>query len=775
MSLSVKTFTGSIKALSSAAVLAAVSAFAVQPGAVQSGFVGTEPLYFEAHGTQNFVARGQDCSLYLGATEAVLLLSQSDSDRDAEKSSIWNKSSREVRTVRMSLVGASADGKMTGIQELAGKANYLIGNNSAEWRIGVPLFGKVQVNEVYPGIDVIYYADQSARFEYDFALKPGSNPDQISFRIEGADRVSIDANGDLVLKIGSDEIRQHRPVIYQNVAGGRKAVAGGYRMISENTIGFRVGGYDRALPLVIDPVLSFSTYLGGSKFDVAHGVGVDDANNIYVAGETLSKGLVPTGSVTLNFSGTNYLGGLGIFGDAFVAKYDATTHALVYLTYLGGKTDDSARAMAVMTNGNVLLTGFTDSADFPVLPIANALAQQTIANSGRSNNAARIFPINAYVTELDSAGSSIVMSTLVGGSRRETGTGIAFDDSGIYITGITESTNFPVVPAGAFTNYQARFGGNGEAFVSKIDWSGTSLLYSTFFGGTNLDFPQGIAVNNQEPFITGYTSSTNFPILNPIQLTDSFWTNGRTLNVLNMQSNRSTRLDAFVTHFGSDFTLKYSTFLGGTNDDSGAAIAVDPAGNAYVTGYTYSRVFPTNTIAAPRSTGSNYTSHIFLTKIAPEGSNVIYSVDFGSRGADRGTAIALNNGQVYITGTSTWTNTFATNSYADLRSTNAIARRGTVGQDIFVTGIQESPGGVAPLQFTNSAFLGGLGNDQPNGIAVRTVGTNVVVWLAGQTVSRDFVVTNDFDPSLVQTNLGGLKKGKLNDAFINEILFPIAP
>ncbi|HLP76488.1 MAG TPA: SBBP repeat-containing protein, partial [Candidatus Paceibacterota bacterium] len=273
--------------------------------------------------------------------------------------------------------------------------------------------------------------------------------------------------------------------------------------------------------------------------------------------------------------------------------------------------------------------------------------------------------------------------------------------------------------------------------------------------------------------------STNFPgVANAITFSNAagFFTNVTVLDHLNMQTKRTVRADAFVAKFSASGTsLIYGTYLGGTNDDLGEHITVDSTGNAYVTGHTYSRVFPTNAIATPVSTGTNnFNSHVFVTKIGTGlPPSLLYSVQFGSKSTDRATGIAVDEvaQRVYVTGYTTWTNFFATNIYADLRSTNAITRRSSgTPDDGFIAVLQEGPGNT--VSFTNCVLFGGRGNDLPNGIAIHPEGANTAVYVAGQTYSSDFVVTNLVNSSLVQTNLGHAKKARFSDAFVGKFLFP---
>src|SRR5688572_27317785 len=312
---------------------------------------GKLPLHFEAnqgqaHEDVRFLSRGPGYSLYLTAGEAVLVLTQPS---DAEKSA----------TLRMSLVDAAPKPVVSGLEKLPGKANYFIGNDPAKWRSNVPTYAKVHYREVYPGIDLVYYGNQR-QLEYDFVVAPGADPKKILLAFRGADRIEIDAQGDLVLHVGGESIRQKKPVIYQEVDGAREEVAGSYVRKSTNRVGFKVAAYDKSRPLVIDPVLSYSTYLSGDDGDGARGIAVDPAGNAYVTGHTGSVNF-PTTSGSLQAAAP---GG----GDAFVTKLDPTGSVLVYSTYLGGGAGDGASGIAVDAGGNAYITGGTGSANFPTTP-----------------------------------------------------------------------------------------------------------------------------------------------------------------------------------------------------------------------------------------------------------------------------------------------------------------------------------------------------------------------------------------------------------------------
>ena len=632
------------------------------------------PLCFEANAGQlesaaPFIARGAECSVLIAPTEAEIVLGKS-SDR------IMAFGQQATRSVRLQLVGGNPAAKMAGRDQMAATANYFIGNDPSEWHAGVPLFSRVRVDEVYPGVQVIYYANQSAQLEYDFVLQPGARPDQIRFHIEGPNSIRVDVAGNLVLKIGDDEISQHKPVVYQKIGGVRTEIQAGYHMNKDGTVGFALAEYDRTSPLIIDPSLDFLTYVGGKKLDIGWGIAFD-GTDIFVVGETLSIDLPTTnvivftntlGNVT-NFA--KFQGGTHGFGDAFVSSYD-TNGALRFLTYLGGKRDDGALAVAADGGGGVWFTGFTDSTNFPL----KNPAQTNL--TGENRNALRLFAADAFIAHLDSTGSNLDYSTYFGGGALDEGTGIAVvNGNEVYITGLTVSTNFPFNPANA---YQTNTGGASDVFVAKFI-NGTNV-YATYLGGTNTEYGEGIAVDSAgDAWVTGFTYSTNSPTTNWLQLSNVFQMQGVNMSQsnhlfadLNSQTNSrkhdtSFRSDAFVSEISPDGTaLLFSTYLGGTNDDVGLSITVDPVtkNNVYVTGYTFSPDFPTNVVTFPVNTNlitfvepnsnvvftnapTNFVSHVFVTEITNQ--VIAYSTQFGGRSADAGTGIAVdNNGLAYVIG-----------------------------------------------------------------------------------------------------------------------------
>jgi hypothetical protein len=490
----------------------------------------------------------------------------------------------------MKLVGANPQPQVSGLEELPGKANYFLGNDPKQWRSNIPTYGKVKYHDVYPGIDLVYYGQQR-QLEYDLIVAPGANPRGIRLSFEGVDSLEVDPQGNLILHTSSGELVQHVPNIYQEIHGNKQSISGRYALIetegpalsinhapgNPQQVRFEVDRYDPTRALVIDPVLVYSTYLGGSGPEGASGIAVDSVGSAYVTGSTFSSDFPTAGSFDTSASGEN---------DAFVTKLNTTGSALVYSTYLGGSDFESGHAIAVDATGNAYLTGETFGPDFPTTPGAF----DTSFNGGA---------LDAFVTKLNTTGSALVYSTYLGGSgffATTSGWGIAADPSGnAHVTGVTLFADFPTTPGAFDTSANDEL----DAFVTKLNTTGSALVYSTYLGGNSDDWGFGIAVDAaSNAYLTGITSSANFPT---------------TLGVFDTSFNGG--FDAFVTKLNvMGSSLVYSTYLGGGSDDRGRGIAVDLAGNAYLTGETQSADFPTTLDAF--DTSANGGSDAFVAKIA---------------------------------------------------------------------------------------------------------------------------------------------------------------
>jgi len=401
---------------------------------------GKLPLSFEANVGQAsrhvaFLSRGEGYTLFLTRhAEAVLLLGTSAPNRTpaqpADKLSALVAPQPEAAppsVLRMKLVGARLVPQAEALNELPAKANYFIGNDPQKWRTDVSTYGKVRFHGIYPGVDLVYYGSQR-QLEHDFIVAPGGNPSSIQLAVEGSERLSVDAQGDLVLAMKDGEVRFQRPVVYQERNGLRHEILSSYKLRGANQICFQVAPYDRHRPLIIDPVLSYSTYLGGSSGDAGTGIAVDFTGNAYVTGYTSSTNFPGASSSTIQ---STWGGGFYAFYDAFVAKINPAGSALIYSTYLGGSGDDQGTGIAVDFAGNAYVTGSTTSTDLP--GTSSSTIQSTYGGGA-----------DAFVAKINPAGSALVYSTYLGGSATDAGDGIAVDFTGnAYVTGYTLSTEFP--------------------------------------------------------------------------------------------------------------------------------------------------------------------------------------------------------------------------------------------------------------------------------------------------------------------------------------------
>ena len=660
---------------------------------------GRLPLHFEQNQGQvdpqvKFLARGSGYSLFLTPTQAVLALRE--------------RGTSDVAALRFTLAGANPRPVVTGRDELPGKINYFVGNDSARWRTNIATYARVHYRGVYPGIDLVYYGNQR-QLEYDFVVAPGADPGRIRMSFEGARDLRIDASGDLILHVAGGDLRQYKPVVYQDVHGVRQQIAGRYVINERRHVGFELGVYDETRPLVIDPILVYSTYLGGASVDEGNDIAVDAAGNAYVTGET-NSGAFPTTAGAFDTA----LGSIaGTNRDAFVTKLGVTGSTLVYSTYLGGSGNDDGNGIAVDAFGHAYVTGSTTSDNFPV----TSGAFDTMRNGQ-----------DAFVVKLNPTGSARVYATFLGGTGADIGNDIAVAvavavDSvpNAYVTGQTFSsaasaTGFPAT-LGAV---QSAYGGAGDAFVTKVNPAGTGLVYSTYVGGTGIEIGNGVGLDPAgHAYVTGETRSTDFPAM-----AGAF------------DTNLDGASDAFLAKLdltGSSFV--YSTYLGGTSTDLGHDVVVDALLNAHVTGQTSSGDFPT-TLGAFQAAYGGGTGDAFVTTVSGSGGALLASTYLGGSAADHATGIAVDSAlNAYVTG--------QTSSTADFPTTPDAVQPAYGGgtADAFVTKL--NPAGSAPL--IHSTYLGGSAAESGNGIAVDLAGDSYVT---GSTGSMNFPTTaGAFDTS----------------------------
>ena len=691
------------------------------------------PLSFEVNqgqtdGRVKFLSRGPGYTLYLTSTEAVLALRKSTAGKQrgiparGKKTKPGNGNTNSPTILRMTLVGAKPAPRVTGLGQLPGKSNYLLGNDRKKWRTNVPHYAKVHYDEIYADIDVVYYGNQQ-QIEYDFVVAPGGDPGLIRLSFEGAEKLNLDSHGNLVLHTPDGPITQRSPVIYQYVGETKRIVAGGYVLRGHNEVGFDVEAYDLGRPLIIDPVLVYSTFLGPAY---AVAIAVDTAGNAYVWGNTgLTDPLFPTTPGAFRTSIDSSCGG----EDAFVSKLSSDGSTLVYSTYLGGSgfdsTGDYGNGIAVDRFGNAHVTGRTASPDFPT----TAGAFQPAPTFERHPGGCSTTGVDAFVTKLDATGSALVYSTFLGGAHEARG--IAVDSDGdAYITGATGSANFPTLNA-----FQPALRGSHYAFVTKLNASGTALVYSTYLGGNdehNQDEGTGIAVDAAgNAYITGQTGSTDFPTT-PGAFDTTCGTDGACDGGYG---------DGFVTKIGPTGALVYSSFLGGSNEEVGHAIALDGGGNVYVTGPTHSLDFPTTVGSYDTGCGTDgacnrdpYYEYTypdgFVAKLAADGSALVYGTFLGGSEYDEPRSIAVDaSGNTYVAGF-----TFS----ADFPTANPFqpAKAGYHGNDAFVARLSSTGS-----QLLYSTYLGGssLSGDWAQGLALDPIGNAYVV---GSTLSGDFPTIN---------------------------------
>jgi hypothetical protein len=682
---------------------------------------GQLPVAFElnqgqADGSVNFLARGLGFDIFLTPGEAVLSLgasspaSSQDADGNkstpAEKSAAAETSGPFGEVVRMALAGANSHAQVSGVDALPGVTNYFVGDDPAAWHTHIPNYAKVEYTDVYPGVDLVYYGNQQ-QLEFDFIVAPGADPSSIALDFTGVQALKVNGRGDLVLNTGHGHLIQHKPVVYQSVDGQRRIVDASYE-VQGSRARFKLARYDQTRPLVIDPTLSYSTYLGGKVLDAGYGIAVDANGSAYVTGLSYS-GDFP-GAHRAGYSSRGN-------GDAFVAKLNRDGSQFAYRTYLGGSAQDLGYAIAVDSKGNAYVTGDTRSQDFPT----TRDAVQTKFVSGAIQN--------AFVARLDASGE-MSYSTYLGGSASDVGRGITVDVKGsAYVTGYTSSKDFPATSRAL----QRTLNGLQNAFVAKLNSTGSALEYSTFLGGNDYDFGFGIAVNAEgDAYVTGTTYAI---------FSSTFPTTSSAYQTANAGSG-----DAFVSKLSADGSaLVYSTFLGGSGYDGARGIALDTNGNAYVTGYTLSSAFPI-TVGAMQ-TGLDGAEDAFVTKLNKDGSRLEYSTYLGGSGNDAAYGIAVGaNGYAYITGYSRSPD-FPT-------TTGAIQAINGSGRVPFVTALD-----ATGRRLAYSTYLGGGNGDGGYGIAVDS---NSNAYVTGYTDSSDFPTT----PGAYQT---GLATGASQNAFIAKI------
>lgn len=667
------------------------------------------PLSFEPNRQQTssevkFLARGDGYILFLTDNDAVFRLANAPG-----KSSV----------LRMSLQGTNASPRFAGVDELPGKSNYFIGNQPGQWHTNIPNYRKVSERGVYPGIDLVYYGTQR-QLEYDFVLAPGARPDKLHIAFQGAQKIRTDGNGDVVVSVaGNDLVRLHKPVAYQKRGIQRQLVAANYVLLGQDSIAFEIGDYDTSRELIVDPILSYSTYLGGSGIDAANAIAVAPDNTAFVAGSTSSSDFP-----TIHALQPNDGGNPDFPEDAFVSKISADGSTLLYSTYLGGTNRDAANGIAVDNFGDAFVIGTTLSPNYPVTTNSFNTLCGADGKCGASYDGGTLVT-NAFVTKLNPAGSALVYSTFYGYFENVSGEAIAVDTNGnAYLTGYTTANFVPTVtivppqvppPPFPITSgaFQTTYGGGAtNAYVAKLDATGSTVLYSSYLGGEIEDAGYGIALDSSaNVYLTGLTYSTLFPV-----------------SVGALQSTFGGAGDAFVAKMNLNASGPasriYSTYLGGSGLDQGNGIAVDTSGNAYVTGLSNSATFGFSPNGFQKTNAGE--GDAFVAKLTSAGA-LSYFTFLGGSHFDEGTGIAVDStGNAYLTGTTVST---------DLPTAGAVFQPvyGGGNADSFVAKLDQSG------NLVYSSYLGGTNTELAGGIAVDTSGN---AYVTGQTCSEDFPLAN---------------------------------
>jgi Beta-propeller repeat len=692
----------------------------VKQSAVVRASLATLPLAFEANQGQTdpqvkYMARGSGYTAFFTASDTVFALHSSSPtsktriSRNQPPSDADQKSAKKNQTaaVRMRLLDSNPHPRITADSQLPGRSNYFIGNDPSQWHANVPQYARISYRDVYPGINMAYYGAQK-QLEFDFIVAPGASPAPIRLGVSGANRIATDKAGNLILSSSAGEVLLHKPIAYQRKDGSRNPVDSRFVLQARNQVTIELANYDHTRELVIDPSVSYATYLGGTAEDDGNAIAIDSSGNAYVTGQTKSTDF-PTKSALY---GTNK-GGF----DVFVTKLSGATGSLgslVYSTYIGGTGDDSGNAIALDASGNIFVAGGTKSSDFPT----QGAYQSTLKGA-----------TNAFVLELNSTGSTLMYSTFLGGTGTDVASGLALDSGGnAYVVGSTTSTDFP--PQNPLPSQ------TGGGFVTELNSSGNALVYSTYLGAGTNDFAAAVAVDGSgDAYVTGASNSPTFKTT-PGVVQPACGTDGNCNGAL---------YDAYVSVIkagGGSFV--YSTFLGGGKSDQGLGIAVDSAGDAYVTGLTQSSDFPTKN---PIHSSLGGLQDAFVTELNPTGSApLVYSTYLGGSNTDGGAGIAIDvNKNVYVTGQTASTD-FPV-------SANATQSTSGGGNDAFVAEINS-----AGSQITFATYLGGALNENsrssgsnfsPVGaIAVDSAGANIYV--AGNTMSSDFPKTSGAN----QTTIG---------------------
>jgi len=716
-----------------------------------------EPNLGQADPSVDFVSHGSNFTFLLSPKEIVVSLQQQDpllakldaktqrklQSRKLYRALAQTRGRHRRHNVRIQFDGVNAYARFEPLDELPGKTNYLLGNDRRKWLTGIPNYGRVRYSGIYPGVDLVYYGNQH-QLEFDFVVSPGANPKTIALKFDSGEHPSLTEDGTLRLGSRHDAVLLRRPSVYQLEHGRKRAVRGGFVLLADGGVGVRVGSYDRNEPLIVDPILAYSTYLSGSAGAYCESIAVDSNDNIYVAGATPSTDF----PVVNGYQSTGNANSV-----AFVSKFGPTGTTLLYSTYLGGTVGDYGMGIAIDPSSNVYVTGYTFSTDFPVV---NGF--QTSNNNPSYGN--------AFVARIDTTqtgAASLLYSSYLGGGGNSSnplqvgdlGFDIAADASGLaYVTGMTTSDTsvapFPTT-AGAYQSSLASASGNAFLTVLNTNQSGGgSLVYSTYLGGDGAgsligDVGMGVAVDGSgDAYLVGQTTSD---ASGPFPTTASAFQ-----STLNSPNGNAFVAEIATTQSGAQ-SLVYSSYLGGSTTsvggDSGNAIALDSAGKVYVTGDAESADFPVSSGAFQTTNSAGGKAFAAKFDLSQSGlQSFVYSTFLGGTNGstgENGNGIAVDaNGDAFLVG--------ATSS-SDFPTTSDAFQSGLKSSALNAFLSELNPGGTG-LQY--STYMGGssASGDVATTVALDPQGN--VAYLAGYTNSSDFPT---YPTNAVQTTVGGSPSG----------------
>jgi hypothetical protein len=697
--------------------------------------VGERSLHFEPNLGQTdpqvkFLAHGAEYALFLTSDEAVFsitkpALSTSPASRRKGERPVSSSS-----VLRMRLLGATPHA-MQPAEPTQGRSNYFIGRDASKWVKDVQQYSRVNYNELYPGVDATFYG-HGRTLEFDYIVKPGARPEQIALGFADLRGLHTNSSGDLVLDSEAGDLYLKKPVAYQQQDGKRTPVDVHFVARNTNEVGLEIGAYDHNRDLVIDPAIVYSTFLGGSSADAGYGIAVDSTGAVYVCGQTSSTDF-PVSNVAYQ---KHNLG----TQNAFITKFSPDGSSLVYSTYLGGEVADSANAIAIDASGNVYVAGGTGSSSFPTTQNA---AQPMRHSSGTTST-------DAFISKLDSTGANLLYSTYAGGTESNVANAIAVDSQGFaYVAGETTSTDFPNVHG-----LQGKNNGSTDGFILKVDTgAGGAFAFADYLGGKSLDSLGGIGLDGAgNIYVTGFTDSTDFPIFGtPYQ--SKCGTDGK-CNAAGGQS----QFDAVLAALKSDFSgYVYSTYYGGSGSETPGALAVDSAGNAFITGGTSSSDLP---LATPFQSSNNAKggNTAFVAEMNPTGSTLKYATYLGGSATENGLGVAIDGADnIYVTGQTT---------SLDFPTVNPVQIAYAGQGDAFVTVL--NPAAATASQLVFSTWLGGAFAEDSN-LGAIAVDSHNNIYVTGDTTLTStgpfFPTVNPFQAA----NAGG------TDAFVTKINPAITP